>query len=203
MLTLARRYQHFNPDAMSTATLPTTAGQVGAADVLFLEKTQAQAVIAAWEGTTTPAPPTSPAAAASAPTNVTVGVLNGSGVTGQARAAAQALTTDGFEASVSGNGRADSYSHQTSIVRYYPADLSSAQQLQRALVGGAELDPEAATPAGSLLLITGATYGGVSSTPAASPPTTTAAPAPASPAPIQPAFPGPHGQDPPPAGSGC
>jgi LCP family protein required for cell wall assembly len=216
MLTLARRYQHFNPDTMSTATLPTTAGQVGAADVLFLEKSAAQSVIAAWEGGGAPTTAPTPTPATAAPSDLPVGMLNGSGTTGQARAATEALVAAGFTASISGNGRADSYSHPTSIVRYNPADLAGAQRLQSALIGGAQLDPDSTRPAGSLSLITGATYGGVlpstGATAGATPgtaagaatttmvPPTTVVPAAVS---AQPAFPGPHGKDPAPAGSGC
>jgi hypothetical protein len=202
---------------MSTATLPTTAGQVGAADVLFLEKSAAQSVIAAWEGGGAPTTAPAPTPAGAVPSDLAVGVLNGTGTTGQARAATEALVAAGFTASISGNGRADSYGHPTSIVRYNPADLAGAQRLQSALIGGAQLDPDSSRPAGSLILITGATYGGVlpsaGSTPSTSAgvtTTTTGTPTTGTPTTVvppavsaQPAFPGAHGKDPAPAGSGC
>lgn len=199
MLRLAKTYHNFNPDHMSTVTLPTHPTVIAGNDVLLLDKAGAQGVIDTWDGQSAPAAPAAPVALVD-PSTLAVGVLNGTGRTGEAGAAAAALRGAGFQASISGTGRADSYGYATTTIRYSSDDLAAAQTLQSALVGAAVLTPDPSLSPGSLILVTGDTYAGAHAPGAATPvPTTVPSAAPAS----QAAFPGSHGQDPPPPGSGC
>ena len=221
MIALGRRYRNFNPSSLPTATLPSTPTVIGGADVLLPEPSLDQQVIDLWEGVqpaaASTAPTTKPSAVTS-PSSFVVAVRNGSGVDHQAAQATEALRAAGFDAATA--GAADNYGHAESVIEYAPSDLSSAQLLQASVTGGAQLEPVADQAVGTLVLVTGASYQGISPPSAASPgPPTTGAPygpsassgASASSAlaaipgntSAAPAFPGPHGQDPPPAGSGC
>jgi hypothetical protein len=201
---------------LTTATLPTTGTVIGGGDVLLLQQAPAQQIINLWQGVTPPASTTSGAPVANLDAHtISVGVLNGSGVSHQATQAAEALRTAGFNASVSGNGSASNFGYTTSIVEYATGDQTTAQFLQSEVGGGAQLQVDTNLTAGTLLLVTGASYSGITpATPGATPTTTTTPP----PAAVSaqsaldavagntsnaPAFPGPHGQDPPPPGSGC
>ena len=211
MLRLARIYRNFNPNSTPTSTLPTTATVIGGADVLLLEKTQAPAVIAAWQGTPPPgaAPTTSAAPTVTIPAStISVSVLNGSGRTGDAGRATAALQGLGFTAAVGTGGKADNYGYTTPVIRYGPGGQAAAQQVQRDVVGGALLQQDPTLSGTSLVFVTGASYAGFSATASASGSPATAGAAPAAPAPApssapRPAFPGSHGSDPPPPGSGC
>ncbi|GAC1604982.1 MAG: LCP family protein [Acidimicrobiales bacterium] len=218
MLRLAKRYASFSPDKLATFTLPVKEAVIpvsdGNADVLLPEPELDKAVLDAFQGVQPP-PPAAPGAPAPAPqiqaSSVKVGVLNGSGRAMEATNATNALRAQGFEAGIDGYGKADTFTNATSIIRYNPADETKAKFLESAVTGGATLQPEVAAAVGTLVLITGASYGGIHApTPmagaAAGPPTTVpfVAPPPLAPNNSQlPAFPGVHGSDPPPPGSGC
>jgi LCP family protein required for cell wall assembly len=212
MLHLARIYRNFNPNTTPTATLPTTATVIGGADVLLLEKTQASAVINSWQGTPTPpataATPAAPAATIPA-SSISVTVLNGSGRPGEAGRATTELRGLGFTAAIGAGGRADNYGYTTPVIRYGAGGQAAAQQLQRDVVGGALLQQDPALTGTSLVFVTGASYAGFSATASGSSgspapagaPVVNAAPVPSSQP--KPAFPGTHGSDLPPPGSGC
>src|SRR5579864_2531127 len=148
MLKLAKIYKNFNPDSTPAFTMPNAPAVVGGADVLLPIPSQNQAVINAWEGIA-PAPASSPtsapytAAAPLAPADITVGVLNGSGRSGEATAATAQLKSLGFNAAISGNGSADNFSYTTPVIRYGAGGQAAAQELQRDTIGGAELQPDA------------------------------------------------------------
>ncbi|HVM64830.1 MAG TPA: LCP family protein [Acidimicrobiales bacterium] len=217
MLRLAKLYKNFNPDTTPAFTMPNTAAVVGGADVLLPVPSQNQAVIAAWEGNAAPpssSPTTAPYTAASplAPADITVSVLNGSGRSGEATAAASQLKSLGFSAAIQGSGRANNFNYTSPVIRYGPQGLAAAQELQRDTIGGAELQSDPALSGTSLVFVTGATYSGFTATAAGASAavapsadagsTTTTVPVPRTSS-SQPAFPGTHGSDPPPAGSGC
>jgi len=232
MVALGRRYKDFNPAALPSATLPTTGTVIDGNDVLLLQQAAAQQIIALWEGAQTPAS-TSPAPVGPppSPSAITVGVLNGSGISGQATAATQALRTAGFGASISGYGNASSFGYQTSVVEYGTGGQSAAHLLQTEVVGGSQTQVDSSLSANQLILITGSSYAGINPAAAAA---AAAAGAPTTVAPASagsagsagsvlagaaatasaldaipgnssnaPPFPGPDGQDPPPPGSGC
>ncbi len=214
MLKLAKIYKNFNPDTTPAFTMPNVGATIGGADVLLPVRSQNQAVIDAWEGITPPpaaVATTAPysAAAPLAPGDISVSVLNGSGRSGEATSAMQQLKSLGFAASIGGNGRADNFSYTSPVIRYGPQGLAAAQELQRDVIGGADLQPDAALTGSSLVFVTGATYSGFTAAPApAGGGAATSAPSPTTTALAQtssakPAFPGTHGTDPPPPGSGC
>jgi LCP family protein required for cell wall assembly len=218
MLKLAKIYKNFNPDSTPTATLPTVGANIGGASVLLLVKTESTAVINAWEGIgtgqqgSTVTSPNGPAVTI-APASISVSVLNGTGRTGEAGKATTGLRDLGFNASIGGNGRADNFNYASPVIRYGAGGQAAAQQVQRDVAGGAILQSDPALTGTSLVFVTGATFTGASAPGAAGSTGTSATPvsgftpvAPGTPATssqAQPPFPGSHGSDPPPLGSGC
>jgi LCP family protein required for cell wall assembly len=104
------------------------------------------------------------AAADAAPTvspgKVSVQVLNGSGVNGVAGSAAAALEAKGF--AVTGTGPAANYSYTTTTIQYSsPAQLPEVDTLKAAL-GPVVAQQDTALGAGSISLILGANYHGLS-----------------------------------------
>src|SRR5581483_4062692 len=165
MLKLAKIYKNFNPDTTPAFTMPNVGATIGGADVLLPVKTQNQGVIDAWEGITPPpasAATSAPysAAAPLAPGDITVSVLNGSGRSGEATAATTQLKSLGFAASIDGNGRADNFNYTSPVIRYGSGGLAAAQELQRDVIGGADLQQDPALSGSSLVFVTGATYSG-------------------------------------------
>jgi len=209
ILKLARTYRNFSPANLPSATLPTTPTVVSGNDVLLLQQTPAQAMITAWQSV-----PSAPKAAAGAsaatalaPNDLIVQVLNGTGITGQATAATQDLHGAGYNASLDGSGSANQFDYGTTVIQYAPGDDAAAHVLAGSIVGGVKLETSPSLRAGHLVLITGATYGGVNVAAGSTPTPTTASPTTTTTTPILsatlPAFPGPQGANPPPAGSGC
>jgi hypothetical protein len=86
-------------------------------------------------------------------------VLNGSGVTGQAGAATRALRAAGF--TVTSSGAADSYHYATTIIRYASGQEAAANLLASSIVGGAQTQATTGLAGGPLVLVTGASYGGI------------------------------------------
>lgn len=221
ILRLAKRYASFNPDKLATFTLPTTEAVIpvsdGNADVLLPIPDQDKAVLDAFQGIAPAAPASTPGPSGPVPTmtpsSVHVGVVNGTGRAMEATQATNALRAEGFSASISGNGKADHFGYPTSVIRYAPAEEAQARFLQSAITGGATLAPDATMSPGSVTFITGTSYAGVhapapGSAPAVPSTTSTTVAGPVLPnlPPNNsqlPAFPGTHGSDPPPAGSGC
>ncbi len=220
MLRLAKIYRNFNPDSTPSATLPTVGTNIGGASVLLLVKSEASTVINAWEGISPPQQGTTatdrggPGGHGSRRRASRSSVLNGSGRSGEAGRATTDLRAIGFNASIGGNGSADNFNYATPVIRYGPGGQAAAQEVQRDVAGGAVIQQDPALTGTSLVFVTGATFTGVSAGGGST--TLPTAPARAALTPVsvgdgtpipsssaQPAFPGSHGSDPPPPGSGC
>lgn len=95
------------------------------------------------------------------PSQVQVNVLDGSGTQGVAGTTAAALTSRGFN--VVGQGNAPSFSYTSTVIEYNsPADLPAANML-KAQVGQAQLRQSAAAAPGTLSLILGSDFTGLTS----------------------------------------
>jgi LCP family protein required for cell wall assembly len=101
------------------------------------------------------APPTD-AGPALQPADVTVSVLNGSGVTGAAATAATALAGAGFNASSGGNADTSA----TTTVRHHSGD-DAAAALVAAQVPGAAVTVDDSVPAGTVQLVIGGDFNGI------------------------------------------
>lgn len=195
ILSLARTFRGVSSTAIPSATLPTSPTTTnGGAQVLTLQEPDAGRDIAAFNqlgntsagsasGSSAPgsAPPSvSPPAHAPDPSSVTVEVVNGSGVPGQAGQATTAVSALGYQTTTITSSRA--YAGTANEVHYAPDSMAAAQALASHLRGGAVLtmDPSLTPTSFNLELITGAGYAGTGQGPA---PTTTTTPSPVTTAP--------------------
>ena len=98
--------------------------------------------------------------AAVTPARVHVQVLNGSGVTGIAGTTATALTAKGF--TVTGTGPAANYGYTSSVIQYSTASQLPEVSTLRAVLGGSVVaQQDTAVGAGSLNLILGSSFNGL------------------------------------------
>ncbi|MCU4184363.1 LCP family protein [Acidiferrimicrobium sp. IK] len=173
MLNLAQTFRSVNPASIQGVTLPTYPETLpGPNDVLMPQTQQDKAVIQQFlsfgETPTTTPPSTLPVLGSTttstlppttvAASSVAVHVYNGSGVSGQAGAAASALRSAGFD--VLSVGTASSYNHPSTIIQYSPGEQAAAATLQARIGGGATLEQVSGLGT-SLDLITGQSYSGV------------------------------------------
>jgi LCP family protein required for cell wall assembly len=94
------------------------------------------------------------------PAKVSVQVLNGSGVNGVAGTAATALTAKGF--TVTGTGPAANYSYTSSVIQYSSAAQLPEVNTLKAELGSVVLQKDTALGTGSINLILGSSYQGLS-----------------------------------------
>lgn len=176
---LGNRFRSFDPATLETYSLP-TADEVtaGGAAVQLLLADQAQPTLEVFRGQQVDEAEDLP------PSEVRLRVLNGSGITGQASQAAQALAGAGFD--VIGSGDAEAFGAATSLVRFAPGKQVEADVARRWLAAGAQVQeaPELAGGDVDVVVVTGADYTGVRTEPApvddATPATTATTAGPAS-----------------------
>jgi LCP family protein required for cell wall assembly len=116
----------------------------------------------------TPSPPaTSAQVLTTSPSNVKVQVLNGSGTSGLAAQTAAGLTSRGFD--VTGTGDAASYSYTNSVIEYgSSADMAEVNTLKEAISDVTDLQDASLTP-GTIELILGSDFTGLTVQPAPTP----------------------------------
>jgi LCP family protein required for cell wall assembly len=178
MMNLGKRFRSLAPDALQQYTLPVEITRVGRASVLLLvDGQETQDVLNVFRGI----PPGDPAAVA--PAAVTLRVLNGTGVAGQAGAASDGLSAAGFGVAGVGN---DSASNEVTTVRYGSGQAAKAALVARYLEPEVQLVEDTSLQV-DVVVVTGATFAGIRSEPRpaeevpvpVAPATTTAPPAPA------------------------
>lgn len=174
---LAGRFRSLEPDAVEIISLPTE--PAGAR--LRLKQPEAAAVIDRFSGRGSATDGERPEVV---PGTVRVLVLNGTGSQGQAATAAEALRASHF--GVGGTGNAESVGAAQTVIRYDEGQQDKAELLRSYVEGGAVLREDPSLTGGNLVLITGASFGGILPPPdggAAGASTSTAPPAPAAPVP--------------------
>jgi LCP family protein required for cell wall assembly len=135
-----------------------------AADQLF------QAIATDKTVLTPAAKPAAPSAAATvSPSQVKVEVLNGDGAAGLASTVSSELTNAGF--TVIGHGDVPGFGVTTSVIEYSSASQAAeVNTLKAAVSGGATVKQNTALQAGTITLVVGSTFNGLSSVkPSASP----------------------------------
>ena len=163
---LAAQMQDVRPGNITFQTVPgLTEARINGADVLqppSEEEVTAFFASLAAEATAAPSPSAAPTTAPTTPPpavqpgDVTVGVFNGSGVTGAAAAAATSLTGAGFVAASGGNAA----SAATTTVRHHTGD-DAAAALVASYVPGAAVTVDDTVPAGTVYLVIGGDYTGI------------------------------------------
>jgi LCP family protein required for cell wall assembly len=100
-----------------------------------------------------------PVVLAASPSQVSVTVLNGSGVAGQAGQVASALASRGFH--ITGTGDAASFSYTSSVIEYSSASQRSQVKALRETIPHVVEQRVAGLPAGTLQLIIGSSFTGL------------------------------------------
>ena len=162
ILDLAAQLQGVQPGSITFQTVPgLTGARIDGADVLQPpSEDEVRAFFASLSAASPEAPSSSGAPTGAAPDiqpgDVTVSVLNGSGVTGAAATAATTLTEAGFVAASGGNAT----STGTTTVRHHSGDEAAAA-LVAAQVPGAAVTVDDSVPAGTVQLVIGSDYNGI------------------------------------------
>ena len=153
LVSLGERFRSLTPESLQQFTLPVVADRVGGASVLLLDEgMESEAVLDVFRGE----PPAAPEVVA--PSAVTVRVLNGTGVRGQAGEVRDALTGAGFTVAGVGDGaRGD----PVTTIRYGAGQEPKAALLARHLEPEVALVEDATLEGVDAVITTGTTYTGV------------------------------------------
>jgi polyisoprenyl-teichoic acid--peptidoglycan teichoic acid transferase len=185
ILDLAQRFRSFDPGSLETISVPVVEDTTsGGAQIVRLVESEAEAVLAQFRGESGGSGGSGDGGDGGAggdddalggeddnaaelvdPVSVRLSVLNGSGVSGQARDAADELGKAGF--TVVGTGEADSFGYEQTTVRYPAGSRAEAETVQRWLAAGAVLEEVPAADDGSAAIevVTGADWTGVAARP--------------------------------------
>jgi LCP family protein required for cell wall assembly len=171
LLGLAGQMQSVHPGAVSFQTIPYVGDDHDSQGRYILRLKDLSTLHEFFAGLSADAKPAAPAATAKtsaaasatptatvAPSAVTVAVKNGSGITGLAGKAGDALKAAGF--TVASTGNADKASYPTTEIHYGPGDQALAATLAAQLPGATQIADSTAT-SGTVALIIGANFNGV------------------------------------------
>ncbi len=147
LLQLASDFSSFDADEMQRLTLPVVLGFAGEASVVRLVEGEADDVLAVFRGE------------GDQSRSFRVIVQNGTGEVGLAQEVEFALGLKDFRVVDAMN--ADSFSYQTTLIRYDPSQLDAALELERWLTGGAVLEARDQDAGRAVDLIVGADWEGV------------------------------------------
>jgi len=186
---LAKSFRSLNPDAVDMLTLPTNPASVRLggqnASVLKIKQPEAQPFIDRINGIAPPPAEGGADAAAVRPEDIRVRVLNGTGATGLALQASQAIHNVGFN--IADKGDADNFKYSKTLIRYGSGAFNKAQLLQRYLDGGAQLVSDPSLRTIDVAIVVGQDYSGVRAKPGPAPagqtPPTTVGQTPSTPVP--------------------
>ncbi len=170
LLRVARRFKSLDPDTVDMLTLPTTDANIGGADVLKLNRDEAQGYIDRLNGVGQPAS----GAPEIHPRDVRVRILNGNGTEGAATKAAADFAVPGFN--VADKGDADNFKYARTTIRYATGQKAKADLLVRYLQSGATTTEDSTLRTVDATVAVGADYRGLRAQPS---PDDTASTAPA------------------------
>ncbi len=181
LMQIGESFRNLSSQNVQFVTVPNEPWTQNANRVQFLQPQAGQVFAAIARDQTVPKVSTIPAPTGGAqvlttsPANVKVEVLNGSGVSNIASAAAAGLTSRGFD--VTGTGDAPSFAYTNSVIEYSSAaDLAAVNTLKKELTNVTSLRVASLTP-GTVDLILGSDFTGlVPQTPKALSPVTQVTP---------------------------
>lgn len=148
LIGLAQRFKSFDANSLVTYSYPSTMKWVGGSQVQEPNRAEAEKILARFR-------PTSSVPEA----QVSVDVLNASGVAAQAANVAGALQRVGFEIASTGNAATAGIDHlDHTQIRYAPGDEGAAKILASHLSVAAELTPIVGMASGTVMLVTGSDF---------------------------------------------
>jgi LCP family protein required for cell wall assembly len=157
LVSLGERFRSLSPESLQQFTLPVVADRVNGASVLLLDEgRESEEVLDVFRG----APPDAPETVT--PSAVTVRVLNGTGVAGQAGEARDALAAAGFTVAGVGDGPRGT---EVTTIRYGPGQAAKAALLSRSFEPDVQLVEDPTLEGVDAVITTGATYAGLLATP--------------------------------------
>jgi LCP family protein required for cell wall assembly len=179
LVQIAESFHALSSSNVQFITVPNAPWSQNAARVQFAQPQAGKVFADIAHDVTVPSASASPTASASVspssggaqvltttPSKVKVEVLNGSGVATVATEAADGLTKRGFD--VTGTGDAPSYAYTKSVIEYSsPADMAQVNTLKQELSNVTDLQDAALTP-GTVELILGSDFTGLTAKPPAS-----------------------------------
>ncbi len=173
LLKLGQRFRSLDPGTLTPLTLPTEPADFGGAEnnVVVLDESAADEILDVFRGIV-------PGQDVVAPASVHTRVLNGSGRTGEANAAQDALSSAGFNAADAADAGGQL---SKTTVRYGEGQRAKAELLASYLEVAPTLEEDPTVRTVDVALVTGMDYAGVRSTPRPAeeaPPATDAGPAP-------------------------
>jgi LCP family protein required for cell wall assembly len=165
MLQIAESLPRLSSKNVQFVTVPNVAYPPDPTAELSWEQPQANQLFSAIQDDVqlpaTSGKPTPPPVLAVAPSQVKVEVENGSGVAGIASQTASALSNLGFQ--VVGTGDASNFSYTSSVIEYAGTPDLAAVNTLKAQIPGAQTEQNTALTPGTLQLIIGSSYSGLSS----------------------------------------
>lgn len=162
----ARRFQSLEPTDVEMMTLPAVNANVGGASVLQVKQPDAKETIDRFLGKVQD--PEQPANIP--PSSISVRVLNGSGVSGQATQTAGDLKEAGFV--ISGTGDAKSFGNATTTIRYAKGMKDKASVVASYVSGAKQMVEDTTLRGVDVVLVTSSSFGGIVA-PGQQPPSTT------------------------------
>ncbi len=150
LVQLGSDFDSFDADELRRLNLPVVLGTAGEASVVRLVEGEAQEVLGVFRGEDAQT------------RSFRVAIRNGTGETGLADAVKLALASR-FRVIEATN--ADSFSYESTLIRYDPSQLDAARELERWLVAGAILEAHADDAGRSVELVVGRDWQGVLQTP--------------------------------------
>jgi LCP family protein required for cell wall assembly len=159
LVKLAKGFKSLSAGNLTQYQIPVKVDSHGAQSTVDFEDgttPEREAIFDVFRGIDPNAPVAPPA-----PSSVTVRVLNGSGVAGQAGDVAVALRARQFGTLDTGNAARTT----DTVIKYGSGQEAKAQLLERYLVSGAKLESQPTLEGVDLLLVTGTDFSGVLTTP--------------------------------------
>ena len=149
MIDLANRFSGFDANALNRYTLPTFFDWDGPYSILRLYEAEAQIILDVFRGDQTEK-------------SFGITLLNGTGISGEARRISNDLVAAGFRVSETGN--AQSFDFELTTIYFDASQKDSALLLQSHLLSGAELIQRDAQTGKGIEMVFGRDYSGVSDT---------------------------------------
>tara|TARA_Y100001970_G_scaffold226551_1_gene280165 strand:- start:4134 stop:5717 length:1584 start_codon:yes stop_codon:yes gene_type:complete len=149
MIDLANRFSGFDANALNRYTLPTFFDWDGPYSILRLYEAEAQIILDVFRGGQTEK-------------SFGITLLNGTGITGEARRISNDLVAAGFRVAEISN--AQSFDFDRTTIYFDASQRASAQLLQSHLLSGAELIQRDAPTGKGIEMVFGSDYSGVSDT---------------------------------------
>ena len=149
MIDLANRFSRFDANALNRYTLPTFFDWDGPYSILRLYEAEAQIILDVFRGDLTEK-------------SFGITLLNGTGITGEAKRISNDLVAAGFRVAETGN--APSFDFELTTIYFDASQKDSALLLQSHLLSGAELIQRDAQTGKGIEMVFGRDYSGVSDT---------------------------------------